>query len=244
MSVVSLQPSVSNRPAPRPAWTPSASQPSPSATRDSLKLASAQTAPRPQAPAQSFLQKLLKPSATSFDQILANDPSAIWNTQAMSPLTKAALTAYRRGQIGNSVRGLDLKGKSVEGIRSELRQRGFQQEVVPLRDFKTGRPIVNPRTGKAVPMEVWSHPDGGMVRLKPEGDPSSKHRPQPHASLSVKYPPDASGHDFNYEAFKLDGSGNPLPKWAQDANNPFGDTPAGKRFYDDLADRTHVDLQS
>ncbi len=69
-------------------------------------------------------------------------------------------------------------------------------------------------------------------------------RPQPHASVSVKYPANDSSHDFAYEAFKLDAGGTPLPKWAKDANNPFGDTPAGKRFYDELADRTHVDLQA
>lgn len=211
---------LANRPAPQPA---------------------AQPAPQPAAP-KNPLARLFQPAPTpGFNQILAKNPQAVWSKE-LSPFTKAALMAYQQGRVGNSVRGLDLRGLSAGAIRAQLLRRGFKMERTNLRDFKTGQPLVDPETGEPIPMEVWCHPDGGMVRLKPQGDPTNKHRPQPHVSVSVKYPPDASGHDFNHEAFKLDYAGNPLPKWAKDANNPYGDTPAGKQFLDDLADRTHTNL--
>jgi hypothetical protein len=82
-----------------------------------------------------------------------------------------------------------------------------------------------------------------MVRLKPEGDPTSRFRPQPHLSISVLYPPGSSGHDFNNEAFKVDQCGRPLPKFAEHARNPYASaSPAGKKFLDDLASQTHVNL--
>jgi hypothetical protein len=214
---------------------------------DSLNLAKATTLASPQAPVpqseapKGLLGRLFKPAPVNFNQMVDKNPAAVWNKE-LTPFTRAALAAYQRGEVGRSVRGLDLRGQSVGAIRQELLRRGFKMEKTELRDFKTGKPLVDPRTGKAIPMEVWCNKDGGMVRLKPQGDPTSKHRPQPHASVSVKYPPDASGHDFNHEAFKLDYAGNPLPKWAKDANNPFGDTLEGKQFLDDLANRTHTDL--
>ncbi|HEY9721332.1 MAG TPA: hypothetical protein V6D47_04920 [Oscillatoriaceae cyanobacterium] len=216
---------------------------------DTLALAKQQgTAPVPQAPVRqpeapkSPLARFFKPAApTGFEQIMSKNPQTVWSKE-LTPFTKAALNAYQKGQVGNSVRGLDLRGMTAGAIRTTLLRRGFKMEKSNLRDFKTGQPLVDPITGEPIPMEVWCHEDGGMVRLKPQGDPTNKHRPQPHASVSVKYPPDASGHDFNHEAFKLDYAGNPLPKWAKDANNPYGDTAAGKQFLDDLADRTHSNL--
>ncbi|MNL74810.1 hypothetical protein D3C87_2005030 [compost metagenome] len=75
------------------------------------------------------------------------------------------------------------------------------------------------------------------------GDPTSKFRPQPHASASVNFPPGSSAKDFNNEAFKLDHKGTPLPKWAKDAAVPFGEpTIESKRFLDALASRTHINL--
>ena len=178
----------------------------------------------------------------TFAEQLQRDPSKIWNT-SLTPRTEAAIQSYRMGALGRSVQSLNLMNKAVAEVRQDLLRRGFKLEQSVIRDVRTGKPVLNPTTGKELPMEIWIHPDGGMVRIKPEGDPTSRFRPQPHLSVSVLYPPGASGHNFNNEAFKVDASGNPLPKWAADASNPFGaETPAGKKWLDDLASRTHINF--
>lgn len=193
--------------------------------------------PRVAAPA-----KPLAAPAPGFAELIATDPSKVW-TASPTARVEAAIASYRQGKLGESVRELDLRRQTVNEVRDVLKAKGFSVEQGHITDVRTGKPAVNPVTGEIIPMEIWTHPDGGMVRVKPEGDPTSKFRPQPHLSVSVKYPPDASGHDFNNEAFKVDHAGNPLPKWAKDAANPYGaDTPAGKKFLDDLANGTHVNL--
>lgn len=178
-----------------------------------------------------------------FAELVAKNPGLIWSTQ-MTPRTEQALKAFAHGTLGGSVKGLDLRNRTAAEVRQELTRRGFISEMGVITDVRTGKPVVNPKTGKPVPMEIWTHRDGGMVRIKPDGDPTSRHRPAPHLSVSVLYPPGASGHDFNNEAFKVDFAGNALPKWASDARNPFPvASPAGKRFLDDLAGRTHVNLR-
>ncbi len=178
----------------------------------------------------------------TFAEQLQRDPSKIWNT-SLTPRLAGAIQSYKMGSTGGSVRTLNLINKPLAEVRQDLIRRGFQLEQSVIRDVQTGAPVLNPTTGKELPMEVWIHPDGGMVRIKPEGDPTSRFRPQPHLSVSVLYPPGASGHNFNNEAFKVDASGNPLPKWAADASNPFGaETPAGKKWLDDLASRTHINF--
>ncbi|MEB3284745.1 MAG: hypothetical protein VKN33_05620 [Candidatus Sericytochromatia bacterium] len=178
-----------------------------------------------------------------FAELVAKNPSLIWSTQ-MTPRTEQAIRSFAQGTLGQSVKGMDLRHRTAEQVRHELTRRGFSREMGVIKDVRTGRPVINPQTGRPIPMEVWTHRDGGMVRIKPEGDPLSRHRPAPHLSVSVLYPPGASGHDFNNEAFKVDFAGNPLPKWASDARNPFpAATPAGKRFLDDLAARTHINLR-
>lgn len=191
-------------------------------------------------PAAPAAPRLLAPA--SFAEVLRQNPAQVWNTE-LTARTRVALAAFHRGELGSSVKKLNLQGLPVAAVRERLTAGGFTREMGVVMDVRTGRPAVNPTTGRPVPMEIWSHPDGGMVRVKPEGDPTSQFRPQPHLSVSVKYPPDASGHDFNNEAFKVDFQGHPLPKWAKDAANPHGaQTPAGKQFLDDLAARTHLDL--
>lgn len=82
-----------------------------------------------------------------------------------------------------------------------------------------------------------------MVRVKPDGDPTSKFRPQPHASKSVRSPPDGDYRNFEDEGFKVDNDENPMPKWAKDAKNPH---PAGSKealdFMDGMADNSHTNL--
>lgn len=204
-------------------------------------VAAAPVAPKPLAP-KGLPARPVAPAAPSFGDLVASEPAKVWAPN-LTPRMEAALAAYRAGKLGESVRELDLRRKSVQECREALVAKGFTVEHGHITDVRTGKPAVHPETGEAIPMEIWTHPDGGMVRIKPEGDPTSKFRPQAHLSKSVKYPPDASGHDFNNEAFKVDAEGRPLPKWPKDANPTAGvDTPAGKKFLDDLANATHLNL--
>lgn len=199
------------------------------------------TAPKVLGPKALPARPVAAPAAT-FNEVLAKNPGEVWATN-LTPRMEAALAAYRAGKLGESVRELDLRRMNVAQCRETLKAKGFTVEQGHITDVRTGKPAVHPETGEAIPMEIWTHPDGGMVRIKPEGDPTSKFRPQAHLSKSVKYPPDASGHDFNNEAFKVDAEGRALPKWPKDAKPTVGvDTPAGKKFLDDLADATHLNL--
>ncbi|MEB3223714.1 MAG: hypothetical protein VKS61_16690 [Candidatus Sericytochromatia bacterium] len=177
-----------------------------------------------------------------FAELVARNPDLVWSTQ-MTPRTEQAIKAFKAGHLGASVKALDLRGLEVGEVRVELKRRGFTVQQAHVVDIHTGQPKRHPGTGRPIPMEIWTHPDGGVVRIKPEGDPLSRYRPQPHLSIAVRYPPKASASDFNNEAFKVDHTGLPLPKWAADARNPHAaNSPAGMRFLDDLASRTHVDL--
>jgi hypothetical protein len=79
--------------------------------------------------------------------------------------------------------------------------------------------------------------------VKPDGDPTSKFRPQPHASKSVRSPPDGDYRNFEDEGFKVDNDENPMPKWAKDAKNAHS---AGSKealdFMDGMADNSHTNL--
>jgi len=197
--------------------------------------------PLPSAPAMAPTGAAPAVQSLGFADMMAKDPSAIWST-AQSPRLKEALASFKMGKLGQSVKDLDLRNMTAGQVRLELMRRGFKSEMSCIKNVATGQPLLV--NGKKIPMEIWSNPDGGMVRIKPDGDVTNRFRPQAHLSISVKYPPDASGNDFNDEAFKVDYKGNAMPKWPKDANNPFpADTPAGKKFLDDLADDTHTNLR-
>lgn len=236
-----LQPSVANQPlVPAKTQQPAA----PVRPQGDTFVRSASLPAMPQRPAMPAAAKQASPTQDmGFVEMVAKNPALVWNT-SLTPRTQQAIESFKRGQLGNSVRDLDFRNMTAQQVRGELKKRGFSCDMGTIKDVRTGQPVVNPRTGKTVPMEIWSSPDGGMVRIKPEGDPTSRFRPQPHLSVSVKYPPSADGHDFNDEAFKVDYKGNPMPKWAKDLNCPFpAESPAGKKFYDDHANSTHINLR-
>jgi hypothetical protein len=161
---------------------------------------------------------------------------------------RPVLDAYMNGQVvigsdhkahvyGDSVRKLDLRGKSAQALDAELKAKGFVRHDDQLRDPRTQEQL-------GVPMTVYVHPDGGMVRIKPQGDPTSPIRPQPHGSKAVRWPVDGAYTSFDQEAFKIDAVGNPRPKFpphlqigAEGASKPnrFG-------YLDKSMDDVHVDL--
>lgn len=95
-------------------------------------------------------------------------------------------------------------------------------DIVLERTFvrEDGRLSPSPDEPDLVVQDLYVHPDGGMVRVKPQGDPSSLLRPEPHASRSVLLEPSAENGCFDVlrdsgwpnEGFKVDDEGNPAPK--------------------------------
>src|SRR5262249_21967657 len=113
--------------------------------------------------------------------------------------------------------------KTPEALHEELLAKGFEHQREPLaagKDPATGQQLykkmdgtrtTNPNDPDIVPHDIYTHPDGGMVRIKPEGDPGPGIRPEPHASKSVLFD-SKKGTGFDNEAFKVTNDGNAVPK--------------------------------
>ena len=158
----------------------------------------------------------------------------------------AAWKAYRNHQhmknglqYGDSVRNLDLSNLSADEIDTLLLAKGFHVEVTALRDVK-GDPIVF--DGKVVPIRIYTHADGGTVRVKPEGDPTSRFITQPHLVKSLRWPFDAPGDGFEHEGLKVSNNGAPLPRLPSETKVPHHRVGRGK-YFDIWAGLAHTDLR-
>ena len=66
--------------------------------------------------------------------------------------------------------------------------------------------------GSPVPLWIFLCPDGGVVRVKPKGDPTSPFRTWVHGNKSLRFPYDSKFDGFSDEAVKIDFAGNAVPK--------------------------------
>ncbi len=186
---------------------------------------------------------LLQPKLNRFQRFHARNTGAIWST-SLSPRLKNAINLFKSGRTGygQSVKHLDLSGLNTAQVGKLLKSRGFVVEKSVIRDFNTQKPLLGPN-GKALRQLIYRHVDGGMVRVKPDGQPGSA-RPQPHMVKAVRITRRASTHEFGKEAFKVDNAGNPLPKFPPDLRNPH---PVGSakanQFTDAWADAAHTNLR-
>lgn len=163
------------------------------------------------------------------------DPASVWDQSVITPDTKLgkALQDFENGVRGKSVRSLKLGGQSADKVHDLLLAAGFQHRRVPLFAKKEkgkavfwrrdGTTTTDSKDDQLVPMDIYVHPDGGMVRVKPEGVPKPGRGQKPHATKAVLYegPPKKEGSpdnkdvvDTRYqrEAFKISEEGHPLPK--------------------------------
>ena len=186
-----------------------------------------------------------------FQQDFENDPNVF--KPDMDPNRADGVQKYQNGEIGNSVRDLNLEGMTPQQIHDQLTQNGWQHNQGTINDFSgqntdpnapnynpnRGQPKTGP-DGQPLRQDIYTNPDGGMVRVKPDGDPGSM-RPQPHASKSVRNPPDAPITNFDNEACKVDNQGNALPAAPRDMQNPYPPgTPENRQFADGWADTAHT----
>lgn len=192
------------------------------------------------------------------------DPTGIWDQATLLDpqyrSLKDTLDAVAAGKKGRSVARIALSGKTSKELHEELLARGFKHKREPLSTYENGRTeyvlskegadgaltTPDPRHPDVLPQDLYTHRDGGMVRVKPEGDTGSRFRPQPHASKSVLIDP-KNGTSLDNEAFKLTSRGHPVPK------SPYGSTgikPKSaigtkgeyKGYQDQLMEEAHTDL--
>jgi hypothetical protein len=183
-----------------------------------------------------------------------NDARSVWDQDAIAQPFKGIenpngktlgdrLGEFTKGQAGASVKELDLSGKSPREIDAALRDAGFSHRREGLPTTLHSGAVIE------VPHDIYVHPDGGMVRVKPQGVPENKFRPQPHVSKSVLFdaaPKDGGWPDtrFENEAFKVANDGTPLPSATKSS---YGFKSRGgqleKVVYNDyLMDRAHTNL--
>jgi hypothetical protein len=161
----------------------------------------------------------------------------VWNREILSKKSylREAIKDFLEGKRGQSVLKIKLAGRKPEELHKELINQGFYHQRVPLSAYdnnndksrkfwrRDGTKTTNPNDPEVIPMDIYSHPDGGIIRIKSEGVPSSRYpRPQPSACKAVVYntksKKDKEGNgtpiDIRYrnEAFKVSDDGIPLPK--------------------------------
>lgn len=190
-----------------------------------LFLSCSHTPPPASNPRQERLAKFLQTQEQGTNVWAPNTPSEV--LEAVSQFNQHKKLANGL-TYGDSVRQLDLAGKTLEQIEPTMAIRKCKKVVDSLRD-RSGKPAVC--RGSSVTQVLFVCADGGLVRLKAEGDPCSKFRPQPHAVKAVRYPFNGDPKDFSKEAFKVGHEDRAIPKapgmlapaidadgWAEDAH--------------------------
>jgi len=162
---------------------------------------------------------------------------------------EARLRAFETGLAGSSVRHLDLRNKTALALDDQLRELGFSH---------SGRPLPAPgggylrqdgtRTDDADDSEVarddvYTHRDGGMVRMRPDGVPGDLRWSSPHAIKAVLYDATRPATRDN-EAFKVTNDGYPVPKTPHrsDGMVQLADREANEARLDALMRDVHTDL--
>src|SRR5690606_7801654 len=113
-----------------------------------------------------------------------NSPDGVWDqgTLGSNANLKTALDDFAAGKKAPSVKNVDHSGKTPVQIDKELSDAGFTHNREPLAVPTKDGPMYRRRDGTLtkdaadpdiVPHDIYLHPDGGMVRVKPEGDPGN-----------------------------------------------------------------------
>jgi hypothetical protein len=137
--------------------------------------------------------------------------------------TKEALGFYNDpdSSYGKQIRGLRLHNATLEEIDQTLLERGFEKIVTVILTPFNNAPLLDAQ-GCTIPMWIYRHSDGSVVRVKPNGDSTSKYRPLPTVVKACVYPPDCKTLTFDDEVFKVSKtSDTAIPKHASDLQNIF-----------------------
>jgi hypothetical protein len=183
-----------------------------------------------------------------FVTIATSQPDSIW-APTINEKLKISIADYRSqaklntGETyGNSVRSLDLRNRCASDIDLEMQNKKCVRNQDVLKDPYSKKPLLDNR-GSSIPMVVYLCPDGGVVRVKPEGDPTNKFKPQPLVSKALRYPYNSKFETFDDEVAKVDNFGNIIPKWTKDFNLGIAHASDQEELIQGWADDAHTDLK-
>lgn len=137
------------------------------------------------------------------------------------PGIQSALNGYANGSHGQEASRLapQLHGKSLADVQAIL-----DADVAAGRATKTSAPI--PVQGQMLPQDVYIYPDGTVVRVKAQGGEPKYNPPgvspgDPMYSVEVTLPGVTAITSQADIAFKVDPTGQPVPKGPEDIVNPY-----------------------
>jgi hypothetical protein len=167
----------------------------------------------------------------------------LFTGRSLSESERARLESFSAAGHGASVTRLKpMEGQAISGIKADLAANGFR-EVSP----------GTPNLRSPHDMEIFMHEDGGLVKIKPNGDDvqfTRFGRAGPIVSREVVIDRSASGNaltGFDNVAFKVTETGLPIPKLPSQLNHPLRmsrDDVARKAFDKAWADHAHTHPQA
>lgn len=176
--------------------------------------------------------------AQVFANILAENPKQLFDLNVLGADARARLDKFPAPDCGASVTTLKpMEGRSISDIKEELLANGFKEA-----------PPATPNLRKPPDMEIFVHADGGLVKIKPNGDGSQFTkfgRKGPMASKEVLIDPSQTGEaltGFANVAFKVTDANQPIPREMKHIKHPSdvaGDTVTQAAFDDAWADAGH-----
>jgi hypothetical protein len=197
-----------------------------------------------------------------------SDPKGLWDQNYLkeNPEIEKSLKEFREGKRGHSLARIHPEGKTAQALHNQLIKEGFSWKAVPLlvdqgpnkRYWKlNGDQTVDAQDPEVVKMHIYTHRDGGMVRIKASGvpDKTAKYpKREPHVVMAVlkNFDPSqchgkACSYDTSYdnEAFKVTREGMAGPKAASiqyGFRHPFENNTSYAQELNRLAADIYMDL--
>ena len=107
-------------------------------------------------------------------------PSIDWFSKTKKQEYRDVIESLMQNELMlNRIKITDSKADLYE----QLKQLGFKKELTFLKEknnFKLNQ------MGEKIPLEIFEHEDGSVVRIKPQQDLSNRYHPYPHYVLTVK----------------------------------------------------------
>lgn len=184
----------------------------------------------------------------SFQNCLHRYPKTIWSENLNSKAQAARSDFDTRKKLpnnliyGQSVRDFNLRNKTAPEIDDYARKNKCQKKESVLLDPIRKEPILD-KQSRTTPIAIFLCPDGGIIRVKPVGDPTSDDWQAPHATKGLRYPYDSEFVNFDDEVVKIDNDGFAIPKWPKDLRRPSQCELKQQDFIDGWAEDAHTRLR-
>jgi hypothetical protein len=186
-----------------------------------------------------------------FEEVLEHSPSTIWS-QNLNSKTLESVHAYDQhkklsnGQgYGDSIRQLDLSRLCDSQILAWAKKHHCKEQDDFLKNSADNLPLHDSH-GKTIPLISLICTDGGVVRLKPIGDPTSQKFSKPSVVKAMRFFGSENYANFSDEAFKVDNQGRAVPKWPDDLNTQLPglqNASIKQKFVSDWGSDAHSELK-